>query len=72
MGPDGYRSSMLFQARMPEIRNDPRFVNLCARLGLVDFWVTSDLWPDCTDDLPYDFKSACKNALGTPLEEFRF
>ncbi len=72
MGPDGYRTSMLFQARMPEIRNDPRFVNLCARLGLVDFWVTSDLWPDCTGDLPYDFKSACKNARGTPLEEFRF
>ncbi|MDH3440365.1 MAG: hypothetical protein OEM63_06420 [Gammaproteobacteria bacterium] len=72
MGPDGYRTSMLFQTGLPEIRNDPRFVNLCARLGLVEFWVSTDLWPDCTDDLPYDFKAACRNAGGTPLEEFRF
>ena len=72
MGPDGYRTSMLFQVGLPEIRHDPRFVKLCARLGLVEFWVSTDRWPDCTDDLPYDFKAACRDAHGTPLDEFRF
>jgi hypothetical protein len=38
MGPDGYRTALLFQASMPELRNDLRFPRLCARLGLVEFW----------------------------------
>ncbi len=44
---------------MPELRNDPRFARLCARLGLVEFWMTTDQWPDCADDVPYDFKREC-------------
>ena len=28
MGPDGYRTALLFQASMPELRNDPRFAPL--------------------------------------------
>lgn len=73
MGPDAYRTSMLFQSRMPEIRNDRRFVDLCARLGLVEFWLSCGLWPDCADDdLPYDFKSECQAARSTPIEAFRF
>lgn len=72
MGPDAYRTSMLFQYKMPEIRNDRRFVNLCARLGLVEFWISSGLWPDCADDLPYDFKSECRKACNTSIEEFKF
>jgi hypothetical protein len=34
---------------MPELRNDPRFVRLCARLGLVEFWLAGDRWPDCAE-----------------------
>ena len=48
-GPDAYRTSLLFQAGMPELRNDPRFVSLCARLGLVQFWLSTGKWPDCAD-----------------------
>src|SRR6185369_6073513 len=47
IGPDGYRTGMLFWNGMPEIRNDPRFVPLCARLGLVEFWLATQKWPDC-------------------------
>jgi len=38
---------------------DPRFPRLCARLGLCDYWVSSERWPDCADEgvLPYDFKA---------------
>jgi TolB-like protein/tetratricopeptide (TPR) repeat protein len=60
MGPDGYRTALLFQAGMPELRNDQRFPGLCARLGLVEFWLATDRWPDCAAAVPYDFKRACE------------
>lgn len=70
MGPDGYRTSLMFQAGMPELRNDTRFARLCARLGLVEFWMATDKWPDCVDEVPYDFKAECKKAQHIPKEEF--
>jgi TolB-like protein/tetratricopeptide (TPR) repeat protein len=72
MGPDAYRTSMLFQARMPELRNDTRFTRLCARLGLVEYWMTTGKWPDCADEVQYDFKSECAKAQTIPREEFGF
>jgi hypothetical protein len=72
MGPDGYRTSLLFQVYMPELRNDPRFVRLCERLGLVEFWTATGRWPDCADDVPYDFKAECEKARHIPREEFGF
>jgi hypothetical protein len=72
MGPDGYRTALLFHAGMPELRNDPRFVPLCARLGLVEFWLATGKWPDCVDEVPYDFKAACEKARHIPIEEFGF
>ena len=68
MGPDGYRTALLFQASMPELRNDPRFPRLCARLGLVEFWLASGHWPDCADEVPYDFRQACERAKGVSGE----
>jgi tetratricopeptide (TPR) repeat protein len=70
MGPDGYRTALLFQAGMPELRNDPRFPRLCARLGLVAFWRASGQWPDCADELPYDFRQECERAKAGPGEVF--
>lgn len=72
MGPDGYRTSLLFQHGMPELRNDPRFPRLCARLGLVDFWLQSDTWPDCVDQVPYDFRAACVAARDVPREPLAY
>jgi TolB-like protein/class 3 adenylate cyclase/tetratricopeptide (TPR) repeat protein len=72
MGPDGYRTALLFQAGMPELRNDPRFARLCARLGLVEFWLASGKWPDCVSEVPYDFKAACEQVSGIPKEAFGF
>lgn len=39
------------------LRRDPRFLGLCAKLGLVRYWYASDRWPDCATDgsLGYDF-----------------
>jgi adenylate cyclase len=72
MGPDGYRTALLFQASMPELRNDRRFAPLCARLGLVEFWLASGKWPDCASEVPYDFKAACEHASDVPKETFGF
>ncbi|VTU39036.1 hypothetical protein H6CHR_05372 [Variovorax sp. PBL-H6] len=72
MGPDGYRTALLFQASMPELRNDRRFAPLCARLGLVEFWLTSGKWPDCASEVPYDFQRACEQARAVPKEDFGF
>jgi len=72
MGPDGYRTALLFQASMPELRNDRRFAPLCARLGLVEFWLASGKWPDCASEVPYDFQSACEQARAVPKEDFGF
>jgi len=72
MGPDAYRTGLMFHAGMPELRDDPRFVPLCARLGLVEFWTASGRWPDCVDDVPYDFKVACERARDVPIEHFGF
>jgi tetratricopeptide (TPR) repeat protein len=69
MGPDGYRPSLSFQAGMPELRNDPRFAGLCARLGLVEFWMATGKWPDCADEVPYDFKAECAKAQHIPKED---
>jgi TolB-like protein len=68
MGPDGYRTSLFFQHGMPEMRNDPRFPRLCARLGLVEFWRTTGKWPDCKDQVPYDFEAECARAADAPRE----
>jgi TolB-like protein len=72
MGPDGYRTALLFHAGMPELRNDPRFVRLCARLGLVEFWLATGKWPDCADDVPYEFQAECEKARHIPIQDFGF
>jgi TolB-like protein len=36
---------------------DQRFVRLCAKLGLVSYWLETDKWPDCADAVPYDFRA---------------
>ena len=72
MGPDAYRTALMFQAGMPELRNDPRFARLCARLGLVEFWLATGKWPDCATEVPYNFARACADVRGVPKDDFEF
>jgi hypothetical protein len=44
------------------LRADKRFARFCARVGLFDYWRTSGHWPDCADEVPYDFKAECEKA----------
>jgi serine/threonine-protein kinase len=72
IGVDAYRTGILFWHDMAELRNDPRFARLCARLGLVEHWLTSGKWPDCTSEVPYDFRAECEKARATPKEDLAF
>jgi adenylate cyclase len=51
-----------------EFRRDPRFVKLCARCGLVEYWLTTQKWPDCVDEVApyYDFKAECEKVAAGP------
>ena len=72
MGPDRYRTHLLFQTGMPELRNHRRFLQLCARLGLVELWMATGKWPDCAGEVPYDFKAECAKVRHVPKEDFGF
>jgi hypothetical protein len=44
------------------LRRDPRFLQLAARIGLVDYWRNSGKWPDfCSDPkLPYNCQAQAR------------
>jgi adenylate cyclase len=42
-----------------------RFAPLAARLGLAEYWIESNKWPDCSAHVDYDFKEACHEAAAT-------
>lgn len=72
MGPDGYRTALLFQHSMPELRNGLRFPRLCARLGLVEFWMATDKWPDCATEVPFNFQLECTRVQDVPKVDFGY
>jgi TolB-like protein len=52
-------TEMLFRPSADGMRRDPRFMPLAAKLGLVDFWRRSGVWPDFCEapDRPYDCRA---------------
>ncbi len=55
----GYETALLFIDQTIQLRMNPDFTKLCARLGLARYWRDTDRWPDCAAQAPYDFKAAC-------------
>jgi TolB-like protein/class 3 adenylate cyclase len=51
-------------ARAALMSRDVRFVRLCAKLGLCDYWVKSGRWPDVADQVPYDFRAEARRLAG--------
>ena len=41
----------------------------CARASASEFWLATGKWPDCVDDVPYDFKAECEKARHIPIQE---
>jgi adenylate cyclase len=52
-----FNPSVIFNMTMI---GDIRFVGLCAKLGLCAYWVKTDRWPDCADEVEHDFKAECR------------
>ena len=52
----------LFTPQMRSVRVDPRFMVLAARLGLIDYWIETNQWPDfcSTEQLRYDCAEAAR------------
>jgi TolB-like protein len=72
LGMLGFRTFLLFTPANKEGRDDPRFATLCARIGLVDYWLETGIWPDCADEMPYDFRAACLAAQDVPKDIFGY
>ena len=58
-------SMLFFRSGTQPMVCDPRFVTLCTRLGLSEYWLSQDEWPDCADEdfLPYDFRAAVAQSV---------
>ena len=52
-------SDVIFRPALRKFRNDPRFMRIALKAGLVDYWVKSGNWPDfCSEaDVTYDCKT---------------
>jgi tetratricopeptide (TPR) repeat protein len=52
----------LFLPVNARVRQSPRFIGLCRALGLVDYWLTTDRWPDCGAEVAshYDLVGAAR------------
>lgn len=59
----GFHEGIIFAGAGRTLRSDPRFANLCTKLGLSSYWVESDRWPDCADEVEYDFRTTCHESL---------
>lgn len=59
--------SALFMPNFEELRRDPRFAEICVRLGLHESWQETGQWPDCVAEVApyYDFKAECERIAGT-------
>ncbi|HXQ12821.1 MAG TPA: hypothetical protein VN805_17650 [Caulobacteraceae bacterium] len=43
---------------------DVRFMRLCAKMGFCDYRLETDRWPDCVDQVPYDFRAEARKLAG--------
>lgn len=63
MGSSPDNCAALFLPHAAPLRQDRRFLALCARLGLVRHWIETDRWPDCADEVPYDFRAEARRLV---------
>lgn len=70
IGTVAYRTTLLFGYEMRSARADPRFMMLCARLGLVRFWLETGIRPDFADEIDYDFEAECRANADVPIDTY--
>jgi TolB-like protein len=61
-----YTAAIMFdQVVNAEMMRDVRFVGLCAKMGLCDYWIETAQWPDCAALVDYDFRAECRRLAHT-------
>jgi hypothetical protein len=48
-----------------EMAKDIRFISFCGKIGLCDYWVQTDRWPDLAHTAPYDLKAEARRHSST-------
>ena len=61
---------ILFRPHMRSLWQDPRFMTLAARVGLVDYWISTQTWPDfCREpSVPYECREEAEKAARSPAK----
>jgi adenylate cyclase len=61
-------TDVLFRPNTRKLRQDPRFMLIAKRFGLLDYWVKTGKWPDfCFEpNLPYDCKAEAAKIARAP------
>ena len=60
-----YSPTLIFDPLLNDIMiQDIRFVSFCNKIGLVDYWMQTDRWPDCADTVSYDFRAESRRLGG--------
>jgi hypothetical protein len=65
--PGGWATLSVIFSPVSGITPDPRFVGLCSKLALCDYWMETGRWPDCADEVPYDFRAEVHKAVGARI-----
>ena len=55
---------VLLLQEFARLRSDPRFVDLCAKLGFASYWLETGQWPDFGAEVSYDLQAECRRAFG--------
>ena len=59
----GFHEGIVFSRAGKPLRASEKFPLLCAKLGLARYWVESDRWPDCAEELGDSFHEGCRQAV---------
>ena len=62
-----FLTGIIFGAMGRDLRRDPRFVDLCDKLGICDYWVATGRWPDCEHEVAphYDLRARSLELVAT-------
>jgi TolB-like protein len=55
---------VLFLQEFARLRSDPRFVDLCGKLGFAGYWLETGNWPDFATEVAYDLQAECRRVFG--------
>jgi hypothetical protein len=61
-------TAVLFRPHLKNFRYDPRFMQISKRLGLLDYWLANETWPDFCEDprLSYDCRAEARRLAERP------